>query len=297
MEIRQLKYFLGIAECGSFSEASRKFFLSQSAISQQIKALEEEFKTTLFHRTSHKVELTENGKQLLPLAREIVQQVNYCEERMAEMNKLLGGELNIGLTHALEPYIRKAMLSFMKQYPHVHINVYYKTIPEMIQMLKKRLLDVAFSILVEGEEDWVTSTPILEYRHCAFMRDTHPLADRTMLTFRDLERQWLILPEKAQRKQNAVDDYLGKSGVHLQVKAVINDPCAILCLLKESNYISILSEQSVKGIDELVAVPIQELSKPVICFAHQLKGEHQKRSTKEFLHILQTQISNRAKWH
>lgn len=166
----------------------------------------------------------------------------------------------------------------------------------MIHMLKNRLLDVAFSIIVEGEEDWVDSTPILEFRHCAFMRDTHPLAGRSVLTFKDLERQWLILPEKALRKQNAVDDYLGKSGLDLQVKAIINDPCAILNLLKESNCISILSENSVKGIDDLVAIPIQELSLPVITYAHQLKGIHQKRSTKEFLYILQTQIANRPKW-
>lgn len=290
MEIRQLKYFVGIAECGSFSEASRRFFLSQSAISQQIKSLEDEFKTTLFVRTSHKVVLTESGQMLLPLARQVLHCVSECNDRMSDVNKLLCGELNIALTHSLESYVRKAMIRFMKIYPQVRLNVYYTNMPNMMQMLKSGQVDVAFSIHVDPNDDWVESTPVVDYRLCAVLRDTHPLADREELTFKDLERQNLLMPERAMRSHNAVEDYLSKEGERLQVRAVINDPHAIIELLKYSNGISILSEEVVYGIDELKAIPIRELSKPVTAYARMIKNGHRKRSLQEFMRILEEVI-------
>ena len=291
MEIRQLKYFVSIAECGSFSDASRRFFLSQSAVSQQIKALEEEFRTTLFVRTPHKVVLTESGQMLLPLARQVLQSVSDCQDRMMDVHKLLCGELNIGLTHSLESYVRKSMVQFMKIYPNVQLNVYYDIIPQMIQSLRSRQLDIAFSIQVEGNEEFLDSEPVLDYRLCAFMRDTHPLANREELTFKDLERQSLVMPERALRSHNAVEDYLSKEGGNLHVHAFINDPGAIINLLKRTNCVSILSELSVRGNEELRAVPIKELRTPVITYAHMLKGGHRKRSMTEFLRILKEVIN------
>lgn len=69
MKLRQLHYFVTIAETGSFSEASKMCFLSQSAISQQIKALENELNVSLFIRASRMIVLTEAGRELLPHAK------------------------------------------------------------------------------------------------------------------------------------------------------------------------------------------------------------------------------------
>lgn len=68
MELRQLRTFIKIAETLNFSEASKALNATQSTLSQQIKQLEEEFKTKLFNRNSHSVSLTEAGAELLPFA-------------------------------------------------------------------------------------------------------------------------------------------------------------------------------------------------------------------------------------
>lgn len=292
MEIRQLKYFVGIAECGSFSEASRHFYLSQSAISQQIKALEEELKTSLFIRNPHHMELTESGQLLLPLAQRVLQSVQECSDRMTDIGKMLCGQLNIGLTHSLEPYIRKTMIRFMKLYPNVQLCIFYKTIPELIKMLRSNQLDLAFSIKVENEEDWVESTPFVEYHLCAFMRDTHPLANRSLLSFADIRPQSLILPERSLRNRNAIEDFLSKEGNEMKVRATINDAGAIMNLLRTSNYISILSERNIVGQEEICAIPIKELLPPVVNYAHLHKGVHHKRSALEFIRI----AKEVAKW-
>ena len=285
MDIRQLKYFVGIAEYGSFSEVSRRFFLSQSAISQTIKLLEEELNTTLFTRTSHKVELTESGELLLPLAKKVLKDISDCKDVMSDVCNVLCGELNIGLTQSLEPFVRNAMVKFMKLYPKVMVNVTYRSIPELINLLRNGSLDIAFSIKVEGEEDWVDSIPLMEYRLCAIMRDTHPLANRKELAFKDLELQSLVLPEASQCSHNAVAKFLSKDADNLKVKAVINSPWAILNVLRQTNCVSILSEHSVKWEDDLVSVPIHELATPITTYVHRLKGGHRKRSADEFLKL------------
>lgn len=287
MDIRQLKFFVGVAEYGSFSEASRTFFISQSAISQTIKALEDELNTTLFTRTSHKVMLTESGKMLLPLARKVLNGVEECQNIMADINNVLRGELNIGLTHSLEPYVTRAMARFMRLYPNVMLNVKYCTIPELIHQLRNGELDLAFSIKVEGEEDWVDSTPVMSYKLCAIMRDTHSLASRSELTFKDLELQPLVLPESSQRSHNAVESFLNKEGNNLRVRAVVDSPWAILNLLRHTNCICILSEHTVRGNEDLTSVPIRELAAPVTTYAHMRKDGHRKKSAETFLDLLQ----------
>lgn len=283
MEIRQLKYFVVIAETGGFTEASRRCYLSQSAISQQIKNLEDELNTTLFVRTPHKVMLTESGEMLLPLARKILKSVDDCNVLMNDIHGMLCGELSIGLTESFEPYIRKAVSQFIRKYPKVQLYLYYKTIPELITMLRAGDLDMAFSIKVEGEEDWVDSEQIAKYRFCAVMRNTHPLADRDVLTFKALASQPLILPEEPLGDKNAIVRFLSKSANELNIRATINDSCAILNQLKISNCISILSEQSIDGVDELRAIPILELLTPFITYVHTQKNTYRKKAVDAFL--------------
>lgn len=97
MELRQLKYFLKIAETLNFSEAAKELCITQSTLSQQIKQLEDEFDTRLFARNSHGVALTEAGDELLPFARNTVGAADVCRERMCDLQNMLVGVLNIGV--------------------------------------------------------------------------------------------------------------------------------------------------------------------------------------------------------
>lgn len=287
MEIRQLKYFVGVADSGSFSEASRRFFLSQSAISQQIKALEDELGTALFNRSSHRVSLTESGQMLLPLARQVVDAVGACQERMADLNDMLCGELNIGLTFSLEPYVRAAVVRFIKAFPKVKLNLYYKSILELRSLLRRHEVDVVLSV-EKGDEldETIEAVPMVEYKLCAIMRDTHPLASRGVLTFQDMALQNFVLPEAGIRDRNAVELYLHAETGQVNVRAVINEPNALLNLVHSTNCITILAERIVDGREGLCAVEVDELSKPVMAYAQTLRGAYQKRSVRMFLRLL-----------
>lgn len=290
MEIRQLRYFVAIADTGSFSEASRRCYLSQSAISQQIKLLEEEFKTTLFNRTSHSVTLTESGERFLPLARQILSDINQCQDQMGDMTQTLQGVLNIGLTFSLEPYIRRAAALYIKVHPQVQLNLRFETIPNLIRLLRAGEIDMAFSIRVEGEDEWVESKPMAEYKLCAILSDTHPLSDKKVLTFDDLRNYSLILPEDGPNRTNAIQEYLCKEAEGLNIRATVNNPSTLLHMIKQSRCISILSEWQAKNDPELKAIPIAELSEPFTTYVHRARNIYRKRSGEAFIKMLKEQL-------
>ena len=79
MELRQLKYFIKTAQTLNFSEAARSLYITQSTLSQQIKALEDELGCPLFERNSHNVSLTESGEIMVPLVKQILHDAEVCK--------------------------------------------------------------------------------------------------------------------------------------------------------------------------------------------------------------------------
>ena len=126
MELRQLKYFVKVAETLNFSEAAKVLNVTQSTLSQQVKQLETEIGTQLLLRSSHSVALTEAGNELLPLARQTLHKAQLCTERINDLNNLLTGTLNIGVTYSFSPILTETLVSFMKMYPRIKLNIFYK---------------------------------------------------------------------------------------------------------------------------------------------------------------------------
>ena len=89
MELRQLKYFLRVADTLNFSTAAKELFITQSTLSQQILQLERDLDQPLFMRNSHEVTLTEAGQTLVPLARETLQAAENCQLRLDELKNLM----------------------------------------------------------------------------------------------------------------------------------------------------------------------------------------------------------------
>lgn len=295
MDIRQLQYFVGIAETGRFSEASKMLFVTQSAVSQQIKLLEEELGTQLFVRHSHSISLTESGRELLPLAKKVLRGVAECSNRIADLKGLLCGKLDIGLTFSLEPYIRETMLNFMSQHPKVKVNAHYRNLPDLLKMLKDGDIDIMFSMMPTSPHDFVDSIPLTEYRLAAIMNKNHTLAKKSKLSFSDLLPHRLILPEKGLRDRNAIESFVHTETGDLNVVSLINDVNAIMNILQESNYVSILTEHTIKNFPQLCSVPIEELSKPIKIYAHINNTIHRKHSADVFIEMLQQSRSLFAK--
>lgn len=285
MDIRQLRYFIAVAEQSSFSAAAQQCYASQSALSQQIRLLEAELGVPLFVRNTHGVSLTEQGDELLPRAREAVKAFEACGEHIAEIQGSIAGQLRLGMTYSLEPYVRRTMVEILHLYPKLHVKLLYATTVELRQMLMNHEIDLAFNINSAGKDECIASTPIVSYFLRAVMSRTHPLATRQKVTYNDLVNQPLILPENKTYVATKFGSYINRDLQRLNVRAHINSPNAILNLLQETHCVSIMSAKSVSNRPMLVAREIEGLDTPIQCYVHNLKDVCLKNSAKEFLRI------------
>ena len=157
MELRQLKYFCKTAELLSFSEAAKALYITQSTLSQQIKQLEGELGVQLFQRNSHGVTLTEMGIELLPYAKTTMSNAESCIEHIRDVQNLMTGTLNIGVTYTFSPTLNETLLTFMKLHRNVKLNIYNKTMEELMTMLEKRDVDIVLSFKPTHTYDHIES--------------------------------------------------------------------------------------------------------------------------------------------
>lgn len=286
MELRQLKYFVKTAETLNFSEAARSLYVTQSTLSQQVKTLEEELGTILFQRDSHTVSLTESGSRLLPLARQTIIDATSCKEQIKDLQQMLTGELNIGVTYSFSPILTEAIKNFMKEYPGVKLNVRYKTMEELMEMLRKREVDFVLAFKPNRPYDEIESHALFEDRLSVIMRKDNPLASKSTVTIGELERHRLAIPAKGLQARNTIEKYISIERSGLNVCLELNEANILLDIVENNNLFTILSEATIRNRPLLKAVPLDLPDNQMQGCVHTLKHVYRKRSADEFVRML-----------
>ena len=270
----------------SFSEASRRLFVTQGAISQQIKLLEEELDNRLFIRKPHSVVLTEAGQELLPMAERTLQDAEACRTHMVELRKLLSGTLNAGLTHSFGGLFSDTVKEFLKKYPGVNLKIYYKPAAELYEMLVKGDIDFFIAFKPAQLHADVESEELFSTRLSAVMRKDNPLAERKSLSLKDLERHGVALPGSGLQARKAFEKFVNVDTSGLNVKVEANDPDIIMDLVETTNLITILSGLAVHYRPGLVAIPLDGIERQMLGCVHWLKNGYHKRSAEAFIELL-----------
>ncbi len=263
MELRQLRYFVATAKTLSFSAAARKLFITQSTLSQQIQALEDELGTRLFTRSSHRVALTEAGDRLLPLALETLRTAEECKTQVSDLSEQVGGELNIGVTHSFSTLLTKPLADFLHTYRDVKLHIYYADSLHLMQMLRNHTIDLALAYKSDRAGNDFDSHILFHDRLCAVVRKDHLLAGRKSITLAELERDnWgIALPSQQMQAREMLDRYWESEGEvnHLRKRIELNDANFIMDLLDDSNLlVGILSEETCRHRRGLVTIPLEE---------------------------------------
>lgn len=286
MELRQLNYFVKVAQTLNFSEAARLLFVTQSTLSQQIKTLEDELGTQLFQRDSHSVRLTESGARLLPLAEKTLLAARDCKNQISDLKTMLGGELVIGTTFSFCPILKETLRNFMAAYPGVKLTIHSRSMNELMEMLRKREVDfvLAFRPLDEFEE--IESHVLFDDRLSVIMRNDHPLARKESLSFKDIERQSLVMPAKGLQARNALEHLVDLHATPLNVRVELNDVTLLLDIVQEGQSISLLSASTLYHRPLLKAVPLDIPQNRMMGCIHLLKKAYRKKSAEVFLRML-----------
>ena len=253
MEIRQLRYFVRMAQTLNFSEAARSLYVSQSTLSQQIKSLEDELGTVLFQRDSHSVSITEGGEMLLPLAIQTLQDSEACKAQMNDLKELLTGELNIGVTYSFSHILTETVKNFVREYPGVKLNIFYRNMAELMEVLRHREVDLVLAFKPDQPYEEIESSCLFGDKLSVIMRRDHPLADRESISLEELKRHRLAIPAKGLQARNALEKYICIERSGLNVSLEINEANILLDIVQNTNLLTMLSDASVRGRDFLKA--------------------------------------------
>ncbi len=192
MEIRQLRYFVAIAEEGSFTAAARQIHVAQQSLSEQIRTLELQLGAQLFERTPRGVELTGPGKVLLREARGVLARADRAVAAVKLAASGQDGELRIGFLSSVANYmIPPIVRAFRERFPNVTVRTGELPIAGLVAGVRDGTLDAGLSRppLVDD----VDIEEILREPVAAVLPDGHPLAGRALLTLEDLaEEPWVL---------------------------------------------------------------------------------------------------------
>ncbi len=265
MELRQLKYFVKVAELLSFSKAAKELYITQSTLSQQIKQLEDELDMALFFRNNHKVTLTEAGETFLEGAKKTLAEADDNKAKIMDLALGHRGVLNIGVTYSFGSILTETVLAFKKEFPDVQLNICYRNVMELMELVSDGELDFALSFRSSEKYESVESHILFDNKLCIVVREDHPLTRKSIVRLSDLEDYEVILPSIGLQARNAFDTIIAERNLNLKVAIEANEVNTILNLLRKSNYITVLSETVVLEHSGLVTV--ERLKGKTLCLS------------------------------
>ncbi len=237
LDTHQLNVFIAAAEALSFSEAARRLHMSQPSVSQHIQSLERHFDKELFVRTGRHVMLSDAGRALLPLARDIVSRSANIEETMRSLDGEVYGHLHVGCSTTPGKYILPHLLArFHRLHPQVKVSCHVAPQEQALEMLCND--EIHFS---------VASAPYLTCRDVELWRymtdplvliapTDHPWALRGEIEPEELLDGVFIMREAGSGTRSAVSAGLAEFGIgldELETLLVLGNPEAIALAVQE----------------------------------------------------------------
>jgi len=211
MSYAQFKAFHAVAASGGFSKAAARLNLSQPAVSDHVRKLEENYGVELFSRTRRKVELTDLGRQLYAVTERQFEAEAQALELLNRAQGLEQGLISIGAdaaVHAL-PLVKR----FNQRYPGVKLKLITGNSARLTDALER--LEIDFAVVAEARaSELFLSKKIREDRLVCVLAHNHPLARRRALRFADLIEAPLIIREKGSVTRALLEAEIGRRGMH-----------------------------------------------------------------------------------
>ena len=195
MNLRDLRYFVALADTRHFGKAAERSFVSQPTLSAQIKKLETYLGVQLIERQPRKVALTETGAKILPLARRIVQESDEIVSLARNEHDPLSGKLKVGLIPTIGPYLLPLVArKLRKQLPRLKLMLYeYQTQP-LLEKLRAGDIDLGI-LALPVPLDGLEARPLYDEDFTLAVPPNSPLAKRSNVKIDDLTGETLLLLE------------------------------------------------------------------------------------------------------
>ena len=216
MQIESLKVFCDLAETESFTKAAQINSVTQSAVSQQISALERTFKSLLIERSKKKFRLTREGQTLYEYSKQIIQTYESLHSKLQELKDIISGTIrvatiySIGL-HDLPPYVKK----FMKTYPTVNVHVEYRRANQVYEDVLGNVVDLGL-VAYPTKDAKLEIVPLRKEPLVLIVHPQHPFAKQKTVKLKTLAGQKVIGFEPDIPTRKALDKILKEYGVEVK---------------------------------------------------------------------------------
>jgi DNA-binding transcriptional LysR family regulator len=232
VELRQLEYFVAVAEECHFTHAAQRMQVAQSGLSASIRSLERELGAELFLRSTRQVELTEAGRALLVEARRTLAGAAAARDAVAAVQGLLRGSLAIGTLQCICAVDLPPVLArFRRRYPGVEISLRHGSGDDLVEQVRSGRLDVAFTSRPTRCPAGVTARPLAALPLALACGPDHPLAGRPAVGLGELAEAPFVDYAPGWGTRDTVDRILAGAGVERTVALEVNDVHSLLDLV------------------------------------------------------------------
>src|SRR5713226_7778339 len=217
MDVRQLEMFRSVAEEGGFTRAAERLHVSQSAISRQVKLLEEELGGVLLHRGGKRVALTPPGELLLKTANRVHRDLQEVASQISDTHALHRGSLSLagGMTvcmHILPRVLRK----YLRLYKEVDLRVVSAATETILRLIRNHEVDLALLTLPIVAKD-VEVVPVLKEEMVVVTAPGHPLSRERTIDAKSLGKYPLILYEAGSNTRKVLDQFFLEEAISAEV--------------------------------------------------------------------------------
>jgi DNA-binding transcriptional LysR family regulator len=289
MHLETLKVFCDIVETRSFSTAASKNFVTQSAVSQQIRMLEQRYGRQLLERTRGNVQLTPAGEVLYQASKAIVERYQDMEARLQAVTEVVAGTVRVGTVHSIGLYeLAGPLKRYLKAYPQVNLALEYSRANKIYDDTFKGNVDLGVVAYPQRRPGMVV-IPYRQDRLVLACPPGHPLADRRRVAVKKLAGEPMVGFERDIPTRKETDRILRRYGIEAQYVMELDNIETIKRVVEIGRGVAILPEPALAREVEsgtLVAVHLgdQMFVRPLGILHRQ--GKHFSPAAEKFIEYL-----------
>ena len=274
MRYVQLRAFHYVAVHGGFSKAAAALFLTQPAISDQVRKLEEEYDVKLFFRHKRQVTMTDTGRQLLDFTRRMFDTENQALEFLSEARALRAGSLRIVADSAL--HLLHLLPQFRAQYPGIELAIHSGNTQDVLRKLDNYEADIGVLGELIERPDLVSirlgTDPLV-----AFVAHTHPWGRRRSVKLADLCQQPLVLRERGSRTRQKLEEEARMRDLPLTIAIEAEGREAVREIVASGTGVGVVSRAEFGHDTRLVAIKISDsdmcMEEALVCLSERSDGK------------------------
>jgi LysR family transcriptional regulator, transcription activator of glutamate synthase operon len=249
MDLRQLRYFVALADELHFTRAAEREHVAQPALSQQIRKLEDELGVALVERTTRRVTITEAGGMLVRRARRILSELEAANAEIQALSGMEFGHVSVGTMHTMGPVdVSLALAIFHQRHPAIELTVREQSSEELAQMLRNDELDLAFlSVTERVESHGLGLHELVSEEIVAVLPERHRLAGRRRVRMSELRDEEFISYREGARLRELLVEAGREAGFEPRIKLESNESQRIRRLVARGMGVALLPRSDAVG--------------------------------------------------